>query len=430
MGTQESTYVTLQTKKWRGLVYDYDAMLIGLSDDSCLVCLTDFERTWIMQNLDYMRWTTRWQNLSISPTELIQLADNLEEKLMSCSSINPLWLEYIYDQAIQEQLGVFDNDYTGTPSSVNSNSPDDFFTGNNSPDRRTALCTAITLYIYSYAANWLSKAEIALGISVVAGFLLSLTIVGGVIAGTLLAGIGLITLAAVNAMKDQTALDNVICCMFDNMDGVVISQANFETALNACGFIVGSNEAIIRDIIASDLNQLSNYLSFINSLGDAFVLAENDVSLCPCPDTWSQTFDFTVNDGGFVVLSAGQAVYVAGVGWRAVNNTSNETRLYIKKTGLPDYNLNRVKATMTFTGDTSVTYNALAFVGDDGFGGNELLYNNTAFGNANTSFDVSFSGDSTEKIQLQIYRTGFVPSPAPINTIQELTFYGNGLNPF
>lgn len=303
--SQPDGYSPLVQKQWKGLTYDYAGTLEGTEGLTCLVCLTDFQRAWLQANVPYMRWETRWSNLAITSSELNQHADDLELALMSCIEINPYQIDYTYQQQVQNQLNQFADDYTGTPSSVNSNTPDDFFSGDGSDERVDALCTAINVYVYSYSANWSTKAQIALGVAGVITTALSLTLVGGVIAGTILAGLALITAVALDAMNDEDALDAVVCCMLDAMNGGVINAVNFEASLDACGFLVGSNEAIVRDIIASDLDQLSNLLSFYNVLGEQFLLAQVGVIDCPCigEETIIVTFDgagyqlYTIEEG-------------------------------------------------------------------------------------------------------------------------------------
>lgn len=286
----------LSNKRWRAIRYDFDTLSQYSNTNGKLYCLSDFQASWLQSNVPYISWSTRWDNCPCTDDDLSQFAAELEFALMSCVDFQPYQLQYVYDQTTQEQLGVFNDDYTGTPSSVNSNSPDDFFSGDSSLDRVNALCSACKVYVYSYSANWQTKAQIALGIVGIFTALASISLIGGVIAGTILAGLSFITATALNAMQDETALDNVVCCMFNALNGTVINQANFETSLDACGFTVGSNEAIIRDIIASDLTQFLNYLSFINALGDQFVLSQNGIYDCPCETQWTHTFDFITDN--------------------------------------------------------------------------------------------------------------------------------------
>lgn len=292
-----SGYTTLLKKQWRALVYDYDAMTEGIGDVSKLYCLTNFQVMWLQQNVDYFRWQTRWNNLSVDSNELSVQADALELALMTCIDIQPFMLEFNYNQAVSAVLNTYNvlYDAGGIPE-LNSNTPTDFYSGDDSEDRINALCTACNVYIKSYATNWLQQAQVVLGVTIVVSVGLSLTGVGGLIAGTVLAGLALFTQTAMNAMNDNTAINNVICCMNTALDGAVVNQTNFTESLDSCGFGVGTNEQIIVDIISSDMGLFDNWLSFLNNLGDSYVLAQVGVSDCPCFEEWTSFLDFTVID--------------------------------------------------------------------------------------------------------------------------------------
>jgi len=311
-------YEILLNKKWRAISYDFEA-LYNYGDTSRLYCLTDFQVGWLLSNTDYFAWTNRWKNCPCTQNDMLALKAELEYNLMNCVDIQPYQIQYLYDQQQTVELQQLQTlwDATMTPSGVNPLTPDDFYSGNGSLDRRTALCTACKIYVYSYAQNWISKAQIALGLAALVGIAASITIVGGIIASVLIGGLALITTTALSAMQDTDALDAVACCMFSALDGAVISQAIFTTCLDACGFTVGSNEAIVRDIIDSDIAQFQNWLSFINQVGNSYEYAQNGIIDCPC--TVEQTYyleaDFTVSQKGWYVSQTDRGLYSAGVGW-------------------------------------------------------------------------------------------------------------------
>lgn len=308
---------SLNKKSWRAITYDWNDF-IQYTGRECVVCLTDFQIAWLLSNAQYMGWLTRWSNCPCTPEELQAMQAELEYQLMSCLDLFPYKIDYNYQQAVNAQLQTFNDAWDGVnPSSVNPNTPDDFYSGDGSDDRVDALCTACYVYIYSYSQNWVSIAQTTLGIVAVVGLAASISIVGGIIASVLVGGLFLITQTALDAMQDTDALDNVVCCMRDALDGQAITFANFEAALDSCGFTVGSNEAIIRDIIASDLDKFDNWLSFINNLGDSFVLAENNISICPCGDpvTITVTFDAvsTIDFNLSVGITSGTTQVIAPV---------------------------------------------------------------------------------------------------------------------
>lgn len=293
---ESNEYTYLQNKKWRSITYDWD-VLSTYGNAGRLYCLTDFQAAWLLSNTVYMSWGTRWDNCPCTAEDLVAMKAELDYALMSCLDFNPYKLDYLYKQAQEANLAYLDSLWDGVnPSSVNPETPDDYYSGDGSDARVDALCTACKIYVYSYAENWLTIASVALGISIVVGIIASISVVGGIIASVLVGGLTYITSVAMDAMQDESALDAVACCMFNALDGTAITQANFETCLDGCGFAGGSNAAIVRDIIASDLNQFKNWLSFINQVGNSYPLAQSGIVDCPCSmpyDIWV-TFDDVV----------------------------------------------------------------------------------------------------------------------------------------
>jgi len=350
---KESSYELLQKKQWRAITYDWD--ILSQNDNiSRAYCLTDFQVAWLLSNLDYFAWSTRWENCPCTESDMLAMQGELAYNLMDCIDLQPYQLQYLYQTKQSEQLQALADiwDVDPTPSSINPNTPDDYFSGDDSQDRTDALCTACKIYVYSYAQNWVQQAQIALGIVAVVSIATSITLVGGIIPLVLLSGLALITASALTAMQDESALDAVACCMHYGLIGEDITQANFEDSLDGCGFTVGTNSAIVRDIIASDIGQFNNFLTFINQLGDSFVYAENGIIDCPCEDVeWEHVFDFTVDDGGFVarnIWGTGNcALYASGNGWTTqdrYNGATEYSRLIaIEKTFTPDTHITNVE---------------------------------------------------------------------------------------
>jgi len=167
-------------------------------------------------------------------------------------------------------------EYTGDPSSINPDAPDDNFDGDNSPSRNYALCGACTAFVRAYCAAKLQQIEIVYGLAYTVLAITALAIPGfgwalaagiGIAIGASAALLGYTEFVVQAALKDTTALDAVACCMFQSLDGAAINTANFEASLTACGFSSGSNSAIARDFVAAGL--ADNYLNFCDFLGAA-----------------------------------------------------------------------------------------------------------------------------------------------------------------
>lgn len=230
----------------------------------------------------------------------------LEYRLMSCIDFNPYQQRFIFSQHEQELLAELDARWSvsNTPSDVNPNTPDNFFSGDGSPERVDALCTACTLYVYSYADKFVQMASANLGLAIVLTGVASVTAVGGIIATVLVAGASFLTQITLDAMSDTDALDAVACCMRDALDGTALTIANFTASLDSCNFVPFSNEAIVQAVLQADLGELGNFLSFINSIGNSFLFAQNGISLCNCnaTQTYIVTFDQLINTN-FVVTA-------------------------------------------------------------------------------------------------------------------------------
>jgi len=133
--------------------------------------------------------------------------------------------------------------------------------------------------------------------------------------GTLFGGL------SVAILGDETARDEVVCCMYAALSGSTITQSNFEDSLDLCGFDEFSNESQLAGAIAQMLTQDNMYISFVDYMQRAFKLASLGIADCPCDDSgiWEYTFNFTVSDGSFLERSQGwtgeQANYSPGNGW-------------------------------------------------------------------------------------------------------------------
>lgn len=290
MTNPNSEHYTLSNKRFRAIKYDWDT-LSTYGNRTNLYCLTEFQASWLLSNTDYLAWSSRWENCPCTDEDLALMASELEFALMSCIDLQPYQLESVYAVQQANEIRRLDDNYDGVnPNTINPDAPNDFFDGDASTERIDALCMACKIYCYSYASDWTAKAQLLLGITFAIGLVASISLIGAVVATVLVGGLAFITEPALNAMQDEDALDNVVCCMYNALQGLANTPANFETALDSCGFMVGSNEAIIRDIIASDLDQLGNWESFVNQLGEAFIKANAGINDCPCQVEWSHTW--------------------------------------------------------------------------------------------------------------------------------------------
>lgn len=203
-------------------------------------------------------------------------------------------IENQYADILQRLSDIYD----GTPTSINSQCPTDYFDGDGSDNRRMALCMALHTFVKSYFEHWRRKAEIILAGGIVVLWFGAVPILGW-IAVAVIAGLAYVTQVALDAARDDDAIEEIICCMFTYLQGKGINHTEFQNSLSACGFSGGTNAAILRDILAADLPEEKNYLSFLEALGTAYPLAQAGVEDCPCGGDWLLDMDLTLDDWGW-----------------------------------------------------------------------------------------------------------------------------------
>jgi hypothetical protein len=298
---------------FKAVQMDYEYYLT-LEDVGRLYCLTDRQVYVLMVQLTYVGWLTRWYNTDdITQTTVGYIQSELMERLMSCVDISVLidqaalnLVNDTTDHQIESQAlrDILEDRYDGTPESINPNAPTTDF--GSTGDRYSALCAGLTAFVYTFARNQADSVRAGqvgglLAVALVAALLIPglnfFFLVGASIAVVLgLGTIGVTTETAIAALTDQTALNNVVCCMRDNLKDLAVTEANWLTALGGCGFDGGSNEQIVADFLGATL--ASNYLTILNILGQAYTGVVDGVPLpdCPCEIT---TNCFSPNYAGY-----------------------------------------------------------------------------------------------------------------------------------
>lgn len=123
--------------------------------------------------------------------------------------------------------------------------------------RQTVLNAGLTIGIEAFLSGWwLGAAAVAIG-SIIAG--------------------GLVT----EALGDEDAIKNVVCCMSDELLGLPTTQANLIDAAQACQD--GGNETLIGAALAGLFADDETYGAFVHDLGVAFEKSKKGMGLyCPC----------------------------------------------------------------------------------------------------------------------------------------------------
>jgi hypothetical protein len=353
-----SQYVYLQSKRWRALGYNWD-ILSTYDNTSRLYCLTDFQAAWLLSNTEYMRWSSRWQNCPCTQADLDAMKAEMEFNLMSCIDFSPYQLQTLYNNAQNALIQDYMNAWDGSlPSSVNPDAPDDYFNGDDSPDRNDALCTALTIFVYSYAVDWSNKASGILGLANAATALISAVVpFGGEIAVRVITGLLSPTIATFEAMANQEALDDIICDWLPLLDGTAITPSNWSDAIGSLTYTVDTDEYYIHQVLSPDTELLENFLTFVNSLGDAYQYAQLGISLCPCDETWEYEIDFTVESG------TGDGWQIPANGWSSGWSSGNGWQ----STSAPDPNRRVNGLECIFSSSAEITYFEFTFGGGGSF---------------------------------------------------------------
>jgi hypothetical protein len=347
-------------RKWKAITIDYTALQ---SYDNTLqigVCLTQRQIAILKALLIPAYWPTRWTNLIISDDELNEQIAEIDylldlgdcvvfdcDAVIAClddapqTEINNTLFAALFLSVNATVIVERNADYDGTPGSINPDAPTT--TWDSDADRDLALCMAAYNYVTSFAA--VKKAEIEKANLLVITSIIAISAAsGGLLMGIAAIGGGLLIYTlnqAFNALADDSALVLVACCMYEGLQGKAVNPAAFATALDACGFAPGSNEAIVRDFVADTIGDLTNYLAMLESTGASYGLVQLGIGDCLCTGTFTHTFDFVVSDGAWEIRAEDNRPYgswVAAQGWTSVfagsgQGLPNDERLYVQRKG-------------------------------------------------------------------------------------------------
>jgi len=332
-------------KRFKAVNFDYD-YLLDFDADTCLYCLSPVTVQLCLSMLEMASWQTRYFSLvgtNIEKDIVQEWADRAQSELMTNFCACPQWrndpddppqTQVSCDSGVTWQnafrldipsLNVPDNTlpilyktyvtdqhnmqiivynimkrYDGVnANSINPDAPNDLYNGDASDDRNAALCMAVVGYVYPVIQYFKVSAIMAqIGGFVVDQLLQALV---GLVVPFIDVALELSNIisfqdlgeVALHALEDPIAVNHVICCMVDSLAGEPITRGAFEASLDSCGFIGGSNEAIVRDFVASSFVKAGNWASFVDALGTAYLAAQAGVRDCPCT---CESFDYNWHD--------------------------------------------------------------------------------------------------------------------------------------
>ena len=331
--------------RFKGTVLDWTDLQDAEHTKLYTYCFTQRESMILKAALIPLYWATRWDNLTISQTELQEFIADMDGRLdedtcMACDCndicnclpncdliVQGTDLDInIQLQLIALQQNYWTNIYMGSPTDINPDAPTG--TWNADAARDLALCMAAQRYVYSFAdaqAKSIRKSQ---------GLIGGLTVLATFFTGGLLLGVSIVASSAVqvalnvayDALNDVNALSAVACCMYNGLQGQNVDSVAFEASLDNCGFVPGTNEAIVRDLVAATLTDAGNLYAMYEAAGTAFAQVALGVGSCNC-DMWTHTItDFAnvpnvvasgiLNGRGTIV--GGQIVGDPGTGSSAV----------------------------------------------------------------------------------------------------------------
>lgn len=228
--------------------------------------------------------------------------------------------------------------------------------GDEVQQRQNALCLAVLDYVHTIAEDSWRR---AVGMSILdVATTFPITFLASPINGLIYWGaLALLTKARIDALNSQSVRETIACCLKEALEGIVISEASFNTALNGCGFAGGSDEELAREIIVESMQDQTNWLLFVRSLGAYFNAAGAGAADCPC-DGFTHTFDFTAENDGWTDRaedSRPYGTYSPGVGWiseyaGAAEALPDDERLYVQKKGWSSRTIIKVQMFFDTTG--------------------------------------------------------------------------------
>lgn len=107
---------------------------------------------------------------------------------------------------------------------------------------------------------------------------------------------------ALEVLSDESAIQEFICCLYDELRGIALLETSLEGAINACVASLTGNAQKVACVVDNDLNE-QHTLNFFFLYGRA--LDAGIVDECACDDFGYDDTDFTA-EGGFYTFPNGR----------------------------------------------------------------------------------------------------------------------------
>lgn len=357
------------------------------------------------------------------------------DQTVDCIEADPNYIglnSVIFSQSLastQAHVQALEDEYDGSAQSVGPNIP----ASAPDSDEQDALCYALQSYIELYAATKSGLIEQKNALQILWGSIREAQnkVFNSVI--DLLAPIYTFNLydcwvdddEALVALADTSAIEAVACCLLDELDGVAMTESNFDDAIVDCATSLTGTAGDIACVLSNDWD-LEVYLLFLESYNIALQRQINGETLpCNCNQPDCAYFDFFTSDYGFVNIDASGTAGNQFVGtysdtWRASNSTNQNPSLlfraiYIGKSFANAATVTEVTLNRDYLGGNTasgyVRYNARVILLNNG----SVVYDTYPSGNSTATVDdESFTVSPNvvaDEIRLAVAVSGFLPTP-------------------
>jgi hypothetical protein len=226
----------------------------------------------------------------------------------------------------QEFLDDLETLYTDSPQDIDPDIPEGI---PPTTIERNALCHALNSWLQQYveakkaklrSKNFMAQSWSAMQNAIVDAYGVLNNVVGWIIPDNLFSCF-VDDATALTVLSDAAAIEDLQCCLFEEMRSVPLLTTTLAGAIAACvTSLSGTDAGKLACILDNDLN-LQHTLNFYYVYGKTIERqAAGTVFDCPCPEPTGITYieyDFEVSEHGFIALSTTN--YVEGVGFVGQN---------------------------------------------------------------------------------------------------------------
>lgn len=240
----------------------------------------------------------------------------------SSSSSGDTTVYNIQNETINNETNIWNDNPT-----VNNYAPNMVYDPTPTPgndQRDKAICYAIGAWydvMKEAAISYVANQNDALAATGAAGVTAAVSVFGtpfagflaGAIVGALVKGISVFA-AGLTAGRYDAARTDIICCMYDALQGDTLTQARFQASVSSCGFDPDTDSEDVRVLVNALVQEQAVYLSFLKAASTGFDYASfAELPDCLCGNC--DEYDFTTGTHGFTALLEGYGVYHSGEGW-------------------------------------------------------------------------------------------------------------------